>query len=49
MHETSYYSGKGVLQVFRLAYIQPQATSHRLHNNNQANLPIFRYEADRPI
>lgn len=45
----SFYSGKGVLRVFHSAYIQPQATSRHLHNNNQVNLPIFRYEADQLI
>jgi len=46
MYERSSYNGKGVLPVFHWAYILPQATSHLLHKNNQANLPIFGYEAD---
>jgi hypothetical protein len=33
--------------VFHLAYILPQATSHLLHNNNLASLPIFGYVADQ--
>jgi len=44
-NERSTYNGKGALQEFHLAYILPQATSHLLHNNNQASLPIFGYEA----
>lgn len=40
-------NGKGALQVFHWAYIPPQATSRLLHNNNQANLTIFGYEADQ--
>lgn len=41
------YNEKGVLPVFRWAYILPQATSHHLHNNSQANWTIFGCEADQ--
>jgi len=43
------YSGKGVLQEYHWAYILPLAASLHLHNNNQANLPIYGFEADPQI
>lgn len=33
--------------MFHWAYIPPPATFHYLHNNNQANLPIYGCGADQ--
>lgn len=35
------YNEKGVLRVSHWANILPQEASHPLHNNNQANLPVY--------
>lgn len=43
------YNEKGVSLVSRWAYILPQAASHHLRNNNQANLPICGCGADQQI